>query len=166
MKSYYTGKMVREFLIQKSKNKLKKWSVKEILPEPEKPLEEKEEKEENPVKKRGRKPTPKNGKPIKIKYGKVIYFGQSGYRDFTLMSANPEIKEGEPNHIKEIYLKRHKGEDWSDLSKAGSWARYILWNLPTMEESARDMEDRFNIKITIDKTPIIHSSEKAEKKEE
>ena len=165
--------MVREFLIQKSKNKLKKWSVKEILPTPEpnndvleekkeEPLEEKEEKPEK--KKRGRKPT--KDKPAKVKYGKVIYFGQTGYRDFTLMSANPEIKEGEPNHIKEIYLKRHKAEDWSDLSKAGCWARYILWNLPTMEESARDMEDRFNIKITIDKTPIIHSSEKAEKKEE
>ena len=166
--------MVREFLIQKSKNKLKKWSVKEILPEPEKPLEEKEEKpleekeekEENPVKKRGRKPTPKNGKPIKIKYGKVVYFGQTGYRDFTLMSANPDIKEGEPEHIKQIYLKRHGKEDWSDLSKAGCWSKWILWNLPTMEESARDMEDRFNIKITIDKTPIIHSDKGAEKKEE
>lgn len=162
--------MVREFLIQKSKNKLKKWSVKEILPTPEpdlnpnkveeveQPLEEKEKK------KRGRKPT--KDKPIKIKYGKVVYFGQTGYRDFTLMSANPDIKEGEPEHIKQIYLKRHGKEDWSDLSKAGCWSKWILWNLPTMEESARDMEDRFNIKITIDKTPIIHSDKGAEKKEE
>ena len=163
--------MVREFLIEKSKNRLKKWSVKEIIHKPE-PVPESnsdsslDKAEEEQPKKRGRKPMPKPDKPEKVKYGKVIYFGQSGYRDFTLMSANSEeTKEGEAEHIKSIYWKRHKGEDWSNLSKAGTWARYILWNLPTMEESARDMEERFNIKINIDKTPISKSNKEGEKED-
>lgn len=153
--------MSRVFIVQRSKNKLKKWSVKEeLIPDiadKEESIDNKEDKNEKP--KRGRKPGfGKKKDNEKKKYGKILYFGQNGYRDYTLISAE-DGKQEEAEHIKAIYLKRHKGEDWSDLSKAGCWARYLLWNLPTMQESAKDMEDRFNIKIILDTTRIPDKKE-------
>jgi len=166
--------MSRVFIVQRSKNKLKKWSVKEeviedkeevITDNKEEVIEDKEDNKEdkNDKPKRGRKfvQKPKKKDNEKKKYGKILYFGQNGYRDYTLISAE-DGKQEEAEHIKAIYLKRHKGEDWSDLSKAGCWARYLLWNLPTMQESAKDMEDRFNIKIILDTTRVPDKSEKKE----
>jgi hypothetical protein len=73
----------------------------------------------------------------------VVRFGAKGYSDYTI---NKDDKK------KENYIKRHSvNEDWSDLDKPGTWSRYILWNKPTIKESIKDMEKRFNIKI-IDKT--------------
>lgn len=105
-----------------------------------------------PYKKRGRKPAVKEPKPEKVRYGKPIYCGQAGYRDYTIMNQpGYELKnEDEAEHIKEIYLKRHKKEDWTDLKKAGTWASGLLWNKPTMEESAKDMSEKFGIRILLD----------------
>jgi hypothetical protein len=69
---------------------------------------------------------------------KVISFGASEYSDY------PTHKD---EARKEQYLKRHQKEDWNDLNKAGTWARFILWNKPTIRESILDMEHRFKIKI-------------------
>jgi len=69
---------------------------------------------------------------------KVVSFGASGYSDY------PTHKD---EARKERYLKRHQKEDHGDLSKAGTWARFILWNKPSLEESILDMEHRFRIKI-------------------
>jgi hypothetical protein len=55
---------------------------------------------------------------------------------------------------KQRYLKRHKGmgENWNNpYSGAGFWARWILWNKPTLSASIKDTNERFDIKI-INKT--------------
>ena len=41
------------------------------------------------------------------------------------------------------YLAIHRNEDWSYEAKAGFWARWLLWNKPTMAESVRDANGRF-----------------------
>ena len=79
---------------------------------------------------------------VKTPQGKIIHFGANNYSDFTLHKDEKR---------KENYIKRHGApasrEDWSDLNKASCWARYILWNKPTLTGSIRDMEKRFGIKI-------------------
>lgn len=76
---------------------------------------------------------------------KTISFGAKGYMDYIKYSdVNPYLAEDR----KELYIKRHeKNEDWGDLSKPGTWSRWILWNKPTLEESIMDMQNKFNIII-------------------
>ena len=71
----------------------------------------------------------------------TVHFGSKGMSDYTL-NKNDEKKER--------YIKRHqKNEDWQDLTKAGTWSRYILWEEKTLKKSIKKMEDKFNIKINI-----------------
>jgi len=71
--------------------------------------------------------------------GKIIHFGSALHEDYTI--HKDEIR-------KERYLKRHeKNENWNDLNKAGTWSRFILWNKPSIKDSIKDAEKRFNIKI-------------------
>jgi hypothetical protein len=80
---------------------------------------------------------------VKTPEGKTIYFGAKGYSDYTI-HKDPERKKR--------YEQRHaKHEDWENLSTAGAWARWLLWNKPTLDESIRDMEDRFIIEIKREK---------------
>ena len=81
-----------------------------------------------------------------------ISFGAYGYSDYTNPTLYPTAtliqKHAEQKKVN--YIKRHSvNEDWRDLNKAGTWARYILWNKNTVHQSARDMEQRFHIKIKI-----------------
>ena len=69
---------------------------------------------------------------------KILSFGASGYSDFP--THQDEAR-------KERYIKRHQKEVWGDINKSGTWARFILWNKPTIRESILDMEHRFKIKI-------------------
>ena len=86
-------------------------------------------------------------KKYEIKYSdngviKSIHFGGKGYEDYLIHKDE---------NRKENYIKRHQvNEDWSDLTKAGTWSRYILWNKPSLSDSIKDMEKRFKIKITVD----------------
>ena len=92
--------------------------------------------------------TPSNRKDKKysailVEDGKVktIHFGAQGYDDFTTHKDDKR---------KELYIKRHGSkEDWEDIHKAGFWAKNILWNKDTIEESAKDIENRYNIKIVL-----------------
>lgn len=69
---------------------------------------------------------------------KEIHFGAKGYSDFT-KHKNQERKEN--------YIKRHsKNENWNKIN-AGSASRFILWNKPTIQQSVKDFEKRFHIKI-------------------
>lgn len=88
----------------------------------------------------------KVGKKFMIIMGDTMkhHFGQSGAKDFTLHDKNIRDKR------KEAYLSRHrKREDWtkSGIHSSGFWAKNLLWNKPTIEESIKDIEKRFNIKI-------------------
>jgi hypothetical protein len=82
--------------------------------------------------------TRKGKKLMVIHKGKTIHFGATDYEDFIIHKDEAR---------KSRYINRHSGEDWDDLNKAGSWARWILWNLPTLKDSIKDMEKRFNIRI-------------------
>lgn len=86
----------------------------------------------------------KPNKKYVVKYNidsklKYIYFGDTRYKDYT---THHDL------YRKERYINRHKNEDWTNLNKAGTWSRYILWNKPTIKQSMKDMEKRFNIKIS------------------
>ena len=48
---------------------------------------------------------------------------------------------------KQRYLDRHSAnEQWNDYMSAGSLARWILWNKPTISASYNDYLKRFNLK--------------------
>lgn len=72
-----------------------------------------------------------------------IDFGAKGYSDYTIHKDDDRKKR---------YIKRHqKRENWnkSGINTAGFWSRWLLWNKPTLEESIKDVEDRFGIRINI-----------------
>jgi hypothetical protein len=69
--------------------------------------------------------------------GKHTDFGASGYSDY--ISSKDEAK-------KKAYIARHKvNENWSDPYTAGTLSRYILWNLPTLQDSINDYKKRFSL---------------------
>jgi len=73
--------------------------------------------------------------------GKKVHFGDSRYEDFT---THKDEKR------KELYIKRHsKNEDWdfSGIDTAGFWSRWLLWNKDTIEDSIKNIEKKFKIKI-------------------
>ena len=84
----------------------------------------------------------KSSRPAKkymVRIGnKTIHFGAAGYADFT--THKDEAR-------KEKYLARHRNEDWTNIHSAGFWARWILWNKPTLTESIRDVSKRFSLVI-------------------
>jgi hypothetical protein len=71
---------------------------------------------------------------------KTIHFGAQGYEDYTMHKTLAR---------KEKYIQRHSGmgEHWRDPTTAGFWSRWLLWNKPTLKGSAKDIEQRFGIKI-------------------
>jgi len=74
-----------------------------------------------------------NGKKVK-----TTHFGSAGMSDFT---------KNKDEERKKRYLDRHrKNENWNDYKSAGSLARYILWNKPTLRASIADYKRRFNLK--------------------
>jgi hypothetical protein len=75
----------------------------------------------------------------KTKKLNTIRFGASGYDDFIISKGNEDKKKN--------YIKRHSKEDWSDLEKAGTWSRFLLWNKKSLKASIKDMGNRFGIKI-------------------
>ena len=71
---------------------------------------------------------------------KYISFGEKGYDDYTTTNDNER---------KRLYLTRHKRsrEDWNNTDTPGFWARWLLWNKKTIDESIKDIEKKFNIKV-------------------
>ena len=88
------------------------------------------------------KPSDREGKKYKAlfedsQHYKTVYFGATGYTDYTMNHDNEK---------KRLYLLRHaKNENWNDPTSAGSLARYLLWNKPTLKESITDFKKRFNL---------------------
>ena len=69
--------------------------------------------------------------------GKKVYFGASGYSDYTI-HKDPERKER--------YIQRHsKNENFNDPQTPGALSRWILWNKPTLSASIADFKKRFNL---------------------
>lgn len=73
---------------------------------------------------------------------KTVHFGDSRYEDYT-------------NHKDPIrmlrYLERHIKEDWSfdNIASPAFWSRWLLWNLPSINDSIDDIEGRFPVDIYI-----------------
>jgi hypothetical protein len=64
--------------------------------------------------------------------GKKVYFGATGYQDFT--QHKDEVR-------KNAYIQRHqKREDWNDPDTAGFWSRWLLWNKPSIRASYEDIK--------------------------
>jgi hypothetical protein len=72
---------------------------------------------------------------------KTVHVGTKGYSDFT---------KHKDNKRKELYLARHKKrEKWGKdgILSSGFWARWLLWNRATLEDSIKHIEEKFNLKI-------------------
>jgi hypothetical protein len=67
---------------------------------------------------------------------KTTHFGAAGYSDYTIHHDEER---------RERYLKRHSTEDWTDPTSAGTLARFVLWNKPTLAGSIRDYKKRFSL---------------------
>jgi len=82
--------------------------------------------------------------------GKKVYFGASGYRDFTLMNKKTskfyEPSREEREKVKKNYLKRHSREP-KIFNSPSVLSDIILWNKPTLKESIVDYGKKYNISI-------------------
>ena len=90
------------------------------------------------------RPTRKPGKKLEaVIDGKTtVAFGSKPYSD--MLQHKDEAR-------KKLYINRHaKNEDWTDPLTAGFWARWILWNKPTLLDSIEDVNKRFkNMKVKL-----------------
>ena len=86
----------------------------------------------------------REGKKYRVKVNeKTIHFGAKGMSDYT-KNKDPKRKEN--------YTSRHaKRENWnkSGLDTAGFWSKHLLWNKPTVTDSIKDIEKRFNVKVKV-----------------
>lgn len=75
---------------------------------------------------------------------KTIHFGASGHGDYIYYNQTKGLKFA--NEKKGQYIARHrKRENWNDPKTAGFWARWILWNKPTLNGSKNDIKKNKNI---------------------
>lgn len=75
--------------------------------------------------------------------GKSVGFGAAGYSDYTIHKDKDR---------RQRYITRHAArEDWTKagIRTAGFWSRWLLWNKPSIRESAKDIEKKFNISIKL-----------------
>ena len=69
---------------------------------------------------------------------KTTHFGLKGGSTFI---------EHQNERKKQAYIARHKvNENCNDFKSAGSLARWILWNKPTITSSITDYKNRFGLK--------------------
>lgn len=77
---------------------------------------------------------------------KTIHFGSAPNKDYTIYSKEDGKKEA--NKRKSLYYARHiKREDWTKAQTAGTLAKYILWNKPTIKASIADYVKKFKLKL-------------------
>jgi hypothetical protein len=84
----------------------------------------------------------KNGKKYMVYIdGKTVHFGATGYSDYTIHKDKERMQR---------YNSRHKAkENWtkSGIKSAGFWAKWLLWNKPTLSESITATSKKFGIII-------------------
>ena len=72
----------------------------------------------------------------------LLSFGHSQYEDYTIHKNQTRQAN---------YLSRHGKEDHSakNVISAAFMSRWLLWNLPTLTASIRDVNKRFNINVKL-----------------
>jgi hypothetical protein len=72
--------------------------------------------------------------------GKTVHFGAAGMSDYTKHKDKDRMKR---------YNDRHKrgGEKWckNGIKTAGFWAKWLLWNKPSIAGSKRYISSKFNV---------------------
>jgi hypothetical protein len=67
---------------------------------------------------------------------KTVNFGAKGYTDYTLSHDDERRKR---------YIERHKNEDWTDPTKAGTLSRYILWEEKSIVKALKNFKKKFKV---------------------
>lgn len=84
--------------------------------------------------------------PIKTKKWRVLFpdgqsvdFGAQGYSDYTL-HKDPRRKY--------LYIQRHEArENWRDMYTPGFWARWLLWEKPSLAQAISFVERKFRVQL-------------------
>ena len=71
---------------------------------------------------------------------KEIHFGNSRYSDYT---------HHKDTERKKAYLSRHKKDNYTNINYPSFYATNLLWNKPTMKESIKNTNEKFNINIKL-----------------
>ena len=71
---------------------------------------------------------------------KKIHFGAKMYEDYTTHKNDTRKKS---------YLSRHKHDNYTNPNYASFYATNLLWNKPTLTESIRDTNNKYNINIKL-----------------
>ena len=71
---------------------------------------------------------------------KTLHFGDSRYSDYT-KHKDPERKK--------TYLSRHKNDNFINLLYPSFYATNLLWNKPTLKESIKNTNEKFNVNIKL-----------------
>ena len=71
---------------------------------------------------------------------KKINFGSSFYEDYTQHKNEARKKS---------YLSRHKHDNYNDVNYAGFYSTNLLWNKPTLKESIKATNDKYNLNIKL-----------------
>jgi hypothetical protein len=73
----------------------------------------------------------------------TTHFGAAGYMDYTKYYKQDKDLAKQK---RDAYIARHRvNENFNDPTSAGSLAKHILWNKPTVEASIADFKKRFNL---------------------
>ena len=87
------------------------------------------------------KPSDKTKKIMAVMENKkTLHFGDSRYSDYT-KHKDPERKK--------TYLSRHKKDNYTNLLYPSFYATNLLWNKPTLKESIKNTNEKFNINIKL-----------------
>jgi len=70
------------------------------------------------------------------------HFGDARYEDYTIHKDTAR---------KDRYIKRTASQPQGNIHSPAFWSLNLLWNKPTLKDSIKDTERRYNIKI-INKT--------------
>lgn len=89
--------------------------------------------------------SPRLGKKLVARFsdGTETHFGAKGYGDFTLYwRRDPALALDKRRQ----YIARHsRQERWNDPRAAGTLARFILWEHPSVVEAVRMYRRRFGV---------------------
>ena len=86
---------------------------------------------------------------------KTLHIGDNRYADYIqYYRSSPSIA----NERKRLYLLRHHKENNYDIMSKSYWARYLLWNKPTLKESIQDIKADHFLLFIFYPTKVIDKS--------